>query len=199
MENISQIFSIWASIAVIIASGFAVWGIFQWRKQVVYQRKLDVAEEARFLFSRVRDAFREIRSDIGLSSEGTSRPRKEDEKPEFTMKMDMLYVPIERLNNYGDLFSRIETLKHKFTIHFGENNETPFDEIKRIKNEINLAASKLINIEKGKYDANIKKREMIRKQSEGVIWEEDDYDEIKKRIEDSVEQIEKLCKPLFKN
>ena len=98
------------SVSIITASVFAIYGLDAWRREFVWKRQADLAEEVLALFYQARDVITEIRSPIQTPEEGRSRIPDPNEKPEDKDALDQAYRLVERLNRHSDLFARIHAL-----------------------------------------------------------------------------------------
>jgi len=194
------IFNIIQSISIIIASTVAIIGINSWRQEAKWKRKFELAEDVLSTFYDIKDRIVIIRSPFSSGSEGTSRKQNPNETHEQKQAYDNAYIPFERYNNEKEAFIHLYTLKYRFMAVFGKESAKPFDEIKKIVNEI-LASARILGTHywqrQGKpfrTDQDFDKHLEKMSQYEARIYsglEEDD--KISKRVDDAIAEIEQLC------
>jgi len=136
------------TVAVVIASLVAIWGVNAWRREYTGKRNIDLAEEVLALFYQARDAIRGIRSPFGHSGEGFTREASEDETPEEKRTRDSAYVPFERYERHQEMFGRLGALRYRFAARFGKEYRRPFDDIERVINQILLNANRKARYER---------------------------------------------------
>ena len=129
------------SVAITAAAVAAFFALNTWRKQLVGQRKVELAEQVLVKLYMARDAIKWARSSIGWVGEGASRPKDpgEEDSPEKKKWLDGLFAPAERLNNQSELFSDIATLRHRVVPYFGEGVGDALLEIVHIRRKIENA------------------------------------------------------------
>jgi hypothetical protein len=96
------------------------------------------------MFYEARVAIAFIRSPMGHSGEGRTRPRTEDELPEVSAALDRAYVVVERFKQYETLFSGLKAKKYRFMAVFRGNAHEPFDEIDGVLNTV-FVSNNLLN------------------------------------------------------
>ncbi len=195
------IFNIIQSISIIIASFVAIVGINSWRKEAKWKRKFELAEEVLSSFYDVKEKIVSIRSPFSGNLEGSSRKQKENETKEEKENFDRAYIPFERYNKENEAFIRLYTLKFRFMAVFGKEHSKPFDEIKKIINDILFAAHYLGTHywqQQGKkfstedaFEKHLSKMH----EYESVIWAGflDKEDIIDKRVNEAINEIEIVC------
>ena len=95
--TLNEIVDIIKSLGVIIASIIAIRGINNWRRESKWKRKYELAEEVLASIYEAHHAIQIIRSPLGFSDEGASRPKKDNETPEETKIYNQAYITRERL------------------------------------------------------------------------------------------------------
>ena len=141
--NSNLIFSIIQSVAVVIASGVAVYGITSWRREAKWKRKYELAEEVLSLFYECKEKIAMIRSPFSFTTEGKTRKRREGETPEESERLDSAYVFIERYEQNKEPFSKLQALKFRFMTIFGKEADKNFHEINVVLNTIFHSANRL--------------------------------------------------------
>ena len=177
------------AVSVAVAAGFTVWGVNSWRRETIGKRKTEVSEQAIVAASRVQSALEYVRNPFGHMGEGSSRERNDDESVEISKELDQAFVPIERLNKFKEEFSQLISARNLCRAYFGENSIKPFNELLEVRSEIfnsarimSLQASGHTKLENKSY-AECKK----------VIWRLGEDDEISKKINKAVLEVERLC------
>jgi len=81
--------------SLLVGSGsiVAILAINKWRNEVVYKRKVELAEEVSDLFSRAIFVFQDIRNPFSSVAEGASRPQEENESPEQRYRLTVVTHP----------------------------------------------------------------------------------------------------------
>jgi hypothetical protein len=178
------------SVAVIIASGVAIYGITAWRVEFVGKRKLELAEEVLVLFYQAKDAIDSIRSPWGFVGEGTTRKAQLDEDPRYKEAFDRAYVLIERYEKHAELFARIHALRYRFMAWFGKDSLSPFYALDKVVHELVVAARlKMSMAMEEKKD----RAEWLR--IERLYYAGGEDDPIPPRLNEIVSQIESICRP----
>lgn len=175
----------------------AIWGINSWRREAKWKRKYELAEEVLSLFYECKEKFQIIRSPIGLTNEGKTRKRSENESSDETQRLDNAYVFIERYEREKDPFIKLGALKFRFMTLFGKESGEPFDEIRKILNTIFFAANRLgqrywkdqgfFDLEDERFQKHLKEMH----ENEAIIWAQyDETDKIARQIDECVLKIE---------
>jgi len=186
------------SIAVILASLFAIHGINSWRREMKEKRKYEVAEEVLALFYEARDKISLIRMPAimrGGEEESSTPGLSESLQKKAISEANII---IERYQKYQKTFNRLHALLYRFKVIFGEEKTKPFYDLSKVTSDILNAARRLgslwqrSNRIKNEKEAKIA-RENIDKY-EAVIWENwFEPDPIDKRVQTIIAEIEKNC------
>jgi hypothetical protein len=192
-----------SSISVIIASGTAIYGISAWKREFTGKRKIELAEEALTLFYEAREVITSSRSCLGFGYEGMTREPEPEETPAQKKARDAAYVIFERFQPHEELFSKLHAMRYRFMAQFGLGSAKPFDELKKIRNEIFSAARHLARLwaeDMSHFDEKIQKAysEKIQKY-ESIFWDTYDgvADPINPRLDKVVSEIESICMPVI--
>ena len=189
------------SVAAIIVSLAAIYGVRAWKREFIGKRKIELAEETLALFYEARDAIAAIRNPFGFAGEGTSRKPQENETEEQKEAWDRAYVAFERYGKHQELFSRLYSTRYRFAVKFGKDKAQPFEEIRIIVNEILIAARMLGDSWAKKVDYLGPKQQKahldFRKQQEEIFWEHGSQDELVKRIDQAIADMENTCKKVI--
>lgn len=188
------------NISVIIASWTAVYSIDQWRREHRGKRQADLAEEVLSLFYEAKDAIGHIRNPFSYGGKGSSRKAGENETPDEKDAYDKAYVVFERFNTHLELFNRIHATRYRFMAQFGIEAAKPFDNLRRITNEIQVSAQTLAQLwaRNNRYFRMERQDQIdfdqVRKR-EVVFWEGLEKDDpIKPRLNECISEIEKTCR-----
>lgn len=201
------LFDILKSISIIIASIVAILGINSWRKETRWRRKYELAEQVLGLFYQAKEGIEIARFPGSYTSEGSSRGIDENEDEDETTKLNTAYVPIERLNKISETFNELSVLKFPFIAVFEEKASEPFNELFKIKREIEFAANMLSSRYWNKHHLKKISRMPKRNQEfeyeqiekfEKVIWASNiEKDEINNRLKKVMNDIEELCRKIL--
>lgn len=193
------------NLSIIVASATAIYGIGSWRREYVGKKRAELAEEVLCLFYEARDAVQHIRNPFSHANEGNSRKADESETPEQKEAYDRAYVLIERFNTHIELFNKMHSVRYRFMAQFGPGAGKPFEDFRRILNEIQVSAQALARAWAEKYrhfrtdTQETDHYNFIRKQ-ESIFWEGlPEEDIIKPGVENCIEDIEKICRPIIDN
>lgn len=201
---ISETTAILSNVSVIIAAWAAFVGISVWKKEFLGKRKIELAEEIFILFYQVRDAIKHIRSPASFGGEGASVKAKLDNPEETAEIPDQVFVVHERYDRHKEIFSRLQSLRYRFTLHFPEEDTKSFDEIENIVREIFSSTRKYTRIARVIRDSQNpdKEREKYRdkiQKCEDTFWLADEENEtITPRLDSIIAKIDKICKKTVK-
>jgi hypothetical protein len=198
-EAIKMVLEIINTVAIITASGVAIYGINAWKKEFSGKRKIELAEEVLALFYEARDAISAIRSPFGFQGEGSTRKPQENETPREKNARDRAYVVYERFEKRQEVFNKLHSKRYQFMARFGNEKAKPFEDFRIIVIEIQISASQLEEIWSevtfDQYDRDTLKKE--RKEHESIIRQHGKNDIIDTRVEKIISDIEKVCRPII--
>lgn len=202
VEIIKDLPTIVASVAAIIASIVAIYGINSWRQEFKGKRQIELAEDTLALFYQVRDAITDIRSPFSYAEEGSTRQPAGNETKEQKEARDRAHVAFERFKKHQEVFNKLHSMRYRFMAEIGKDEAAPFEEIRNIINEILISAKMLANLwAEGmwhyKPETQEKHYENIRKHEAIFWWSSPEKDEINKRVNETISAIEKTCKNII--
>lgn len=181
---------------VLVTGVVAVRSLNAWHRQLIGKLKTELAQQVLTDFYNVRDAFKRVRNiPIGVSEDENTRTGGGEE--EKIKKFRQLYrLPIERLDNEKEIFSRLYASRYSFKGLFGDNAIEPFEKIREIHNNIFISAgllAKLVVYEiEGERASN--KDDLL----DVLGWGRGGPpDEIDQAIDRAVAAVEALCKPVL--
>ena len=179
-----------------IFTAFVAWrGIKAWKWEFRGKRQIELAEEVLSLFYQARDVIESIRSPIGYLGEASTRKQVENETPEEKDALDRAYAVRERYEERREMFSKLQSLRYRFMAQIGKEEAKPFSEIRKVLNQILRASRRMALLcvprhRPGREKKNVEKQ--IQKY-EAIL----EGDEIKKRVEKAVSQIEETCRNII--
>ena len=192
------------SISIIIAAWTVIIGVNAWRREFIGKRRIELAEEVLALFYEARDAISYIRSPFGHGGEGSSRKSSEGESPEEKQIYDNAYVVVERYNKNLELFNKIYSMRYRFMAQFGKEASVPFDDLRKIVNDIFISSRMLAHYWKDqgrrtwKTEAEFKEHLEEMHKYEAVFWEMSaDRDPITPRVNAVISNIEDRCNAII--
>ncbi len=179
-------------LAAFAGAAAATWfGFERWREQRWIERREHLAEQVLADFYNVRSVFRWVRSPGAYGGEGESRPRPKEEPPELEGLRNAYFVPIERMQAQKELFSRLDAARFRFMALFGLEAAQPFEEIRKVRSDIEIAAYMLI-------ERTDQAQDDTTKDDKTTIWGIAGADDkITKAIDEAVAQIETICRPIL--
>jgi hypothetical protein len=192
-------------ISVIVASCTAIYGIGSWRREYRGKKMADLAEEALCLFYEARDAIQHIRNPFSRGDEGSTRKSDENETPEQKEAYDRAYVLIERFNTHIDLFNKMHSIRYRFMAQFGADAGKPFEDFRKILNEIHVSAQTLGRLWAEQFrsfrtERNVSQHDDLIERQENIFWEGlPEEDPIKPKVEECIKNIENICRPIIAN
>jgi len=190
-EQIKIVLEIVQTLAIIAASWVAIRGVNAWEKEFQGKRKIELAEEALYLFYRAEWAVEAIRFPVYDLAQGQTRQPESDETPEQRQARDRAYVTFKKIMEQGQIFDELHKLRFRFMVRFGKENEKLFDDLKRIVDEIKVSARELAEL----WTENTNVEEI--KHHKSIIWSGRADDAIKGRLEKIISDIEEICKPII--
>ncbi|MFM0231286.1 hypothetical protein [Paraburkholderia sediminicola] len=179
---------------VIITGSVAVVGLSAWRKQMVAKRHAELAEQVLASFYEARDVFKWVRLPGSFGGEGETRHIDENEDEEIRKRRNAYFIPVERLTREKELFAKLYAQRYTFMAYFGEPAAEPFDILHKVQMEIRSAVGVLM--ETAKFDGAVSVNGDL---TATIGWGRGGRpDAIDRRIDEAVEAIETICKPLLK-
>lgn len=187
------------TIAIIAASGVAIFGINAWRKEFQGKRKIELAEDALCLFYQAERAIEAIRYPLYDLAQGQTRTPEANETPGQKQAKDRAYVIFKKIMEHGEIFDKLHKLRFRFMVSFGKETEKIFNDLKKIVDEIWVSSNKLAELWTKKLGctATPTDKEIEIKRYERIIWSYGKDDPVKLRLENIISEVEELCKPII--
>jgi hypothetical protein len=195
-----QIVELISNIGVIAASIVAIVGVSAWKREFKGKRDMELAEDVLCLFYRAQSAITSIRYPVGYLEEGQIRKPDANETAEVKQARDRAYGVFKRIQDHGEVFAQLHTLRFRFMVRFGRDSAKSFDEMKRIVSEIWVSAQSLAQLwadQLRRGENTSQGTEEQTKKHEAVIWSMGDEDQIEPRVTGIIEQMEAVCRPLI--
>lgn len=197
-------FDLLQSLSIIIASSVAINGINSWRREVRWKSQYELAEEVLSLFYEVQETISIIRSPLIFEKEGRTRKKIENENPKDTEILDRANIVLERFEKNKEPFYKLRALKYRFITVFGKETESPFKDLIKLMNEI-ITASKILGrihwkdqgrrkFTEEQFEIHLKEM----KKYEDVIWESQNEDNIKAKLDEIISEVEQICSGVLK-
>ena len=175
-----------ASLAAIITSITAIFGIISWRNEHIGKRKIDLSEQVLCSIYEIGEIIKYMRYPIFYKSN--------QEESDFDSV-------INKYNDQKEAFTNFYKMKYRYRANFDISEKDPFKIVSDVINEIFSALKKLRKNElKENHLTNEKmdKHKEIMDHLEKVVWEENENDEINKKIEEAILICENICKSVNK-
>jgi len=178
----------------IVGTCIAVYGIDSWRREHRGKRQLELAEEVLAAFYEAHDVINYMRHPFSFGGETDDIERADNESDAAYEARKNASIVFKRYNQNSELFSKIHASRYRFMALIGKDEAKPFDELRKIVNEIQTAARMLSRLWPRDYFRTEEQREKHQKlidDNEAVFWEGmRDPDPINSRLEEVVDQIE---------
>jgi hypothetical protein len=199
-EQIQLVLEIVSTVAVVFASGTAIYGINAWKKEFSGKRKIELAEEVLALFYEARDAISIIRSPFLYEGEDSKRKSQEDETQIQKEAKDLSCLVRKRFQKQQHVFNKLQSKQYQFMARFGYEKAKPFDDLRQMVLEILMSADELVPT-MVKRERDVKNEEkLFKKETElmAVIRENQTVeDPIKLRLKEIISSIEVIYKPII--
>jgi hypothetical protein len=194
------------NISVIIACLTIILGVDAWKREYVGKRNIELAEDVLTLFYQARDAVGRIRNPFSRHGEGETRKAGEYERPDEKELLNRAYVVVERFDKEREIFNKLDVVRYRFMARFGADSKQPFDDLRSIITDIFVSANRLgshywqrqgrVQMSETEFQTHL--REMH--EHEANFWEgAAKKDPVKKRIDEAIEGIEKICRPIIQD
>jgi hypothetical protein len=159
-----------------------------WRVEALGRRKAELAEEVLAQFYRARDALIWAR----LPAESAKAEASDQAPLEATSRgANAMGAPIERLNQASQVFADLQASRYRFMAYFGEEAARPFEDLRKLHNDVIEASSRLIRGQgKAPSTGDAADRDTIG-------WGAHESDQFADRLERALRAIERICRPLI--
>jgi hypothetical protein len=192
-------------ISTFIAICTAIYGLNSWRREHRGKRQAELCEDALTLFYEAKSVIGYVRSPASFTSETDEIVRQEAESIQKYQARKAAFVVFKRFRDHKELFAKIHAMRYRFMAQIGKEQAEPFEELRRVQNEIQLAAEMLSHLWAKTYyrteDQLESDRTMVKKY-ESIFWEgmAEAYglkDDIPERIDALISNLEKTSKTII--
>jgi len=187
-EEVKMGLEMLSSIAVIVASGAAIYGIFAWKKEFQGKRNIELAEDVLALFYEAKDAIRAIRCPLSHQGEGAMR--------ESQQAIDTAII-YERYEKRQGIFNKLGSKRYQFKARFGTEKDKPFEDLNNIIIDIRSAADGLSMTQNKSANNDNSKDNKDWQKYMSVIYLFMPDDPITPRVNEVISDIEAICKHII--
>lgn len=187
--------------ATIFAASVAIYGINSWRREFKGKRQIELAEDVLSLFYEARDAISAIRNPLSWGGEGSTREPIENEDEQEKKVRNRAYIVYERFEKRQSIFNKLYSIRYRFMAQIGKKEAEPFILLRKIVNEIMMAGDTLSQLwleRIGLPKSEKKEITKIIKEYEVVLRRQGSKDEISKRVDKIVADIENSCSKIIR-
>lgn len=150
-----------ANLGVAAAAGFAarqgVRSLRAWRDETIGRRRIELAEEVIADFYEARDIIQWSRAPASFGSEVEQRPGRDTEDSNERARKDTYYVPLKRLHDQSEFFSKLQARRYRVIAAFGNDAAEPYNRLRAIHAKVWTAANMLMR---------------MTQRGEGQLWED---------------------------
>jgi hypothetical protein len=181
------------AITIFIAiGGFRSFG--KWRRERIEEKRIDIAFETLALAYEAKDVFAEIRSPGIFGYEYEDMPVVHGEEDGKRANRGAFYAVQKRILRNKEFFMRAWQLQPRCVAVFGREVADVFKLLHEVRSAITVSANMMV-----RPDAEYDREFATKMRREVFTWEAESQgqqDETGKKIDQFVEQIEKLCRPI---
>lgn len=196
-----KIIAILKELSLLIGIWVAIYGIDSWRREHKGKRQMELAEETLALFYEARDVIAYIRNIFSYSSETEDIKQGENESEERFEARKQASVIFKRYNERQELFNKIHAMRYRFMAQIGKDKAEPFNELRKIVNEIFISARMLSQLWSRRHFRTQEQEEQHYKsieKNEAIFYEGiEKEDPIIPRVNKCVNEIEITCKAII--
>jgi hypothetical protein len=179
-----------------LGAGLGGWaalrGVNAWRIEALGRRKAELAEEVLAQFYSARDALIWARLPAeGAGTDVSAHDGVQAAAPDAAA----MGAPIERLNQASQVFSELQASRYRFMAYFGEDAARPFDDLRKVHDEVLEASARLIRARGAAGSASDAADQDTWRTTIG--WGPHEQDRLAERLERAVRAIERICRPLI--
>lgn len=189
------------SISLLIGIWVAILGVNAWRIEHSGKRRTELAEDTLALFYEAADAIRFLRHPFAFPHETEVGERADGESEESYQARKNASVVFHRYNQHQEIFNQLHAMRYRFMAQIGKEEAQPFDELRKIVNEITGAARILARRWAQSHfrsDQQRKEHEDSVSKQEAIFWEGlEAQDPINPRLTKTVEDMEQICRAVI--
>jgi hypothetical protein len=190
-EFIKVLGSIATGGAAVTGAAVAWRGLEKWRSETTGKTKAELAATVLAEFYEMAEILRAARNPFVLNHEMAAKEGVPD-----SVASDSSYAPEARLLEHQAFFGRFRSRKHEFAAVFGRTAAQPFDDIWRIRLEINWAVDGMLRHKEIRNDRDPENRTLWLSWYNVAFRDADEKkDVLLPRIDAAVIAIEATCRP----
>ena len=167
------------------------------RHQAIFKRRFELAEVLLAEAYRYRSLMKFVRNGASFGAEGETRPAADHESENVKRQRNNYYVPQERIHAHDEFLSAMFARRTTAQALFGEDADKAFDLFNRSIHRVRVASGLLVDWTKDHEEVD---RDLMKKLRDD-IWEpmaeHNKTNEIGAMIDEGVELLENLCKPVL--
>ena len=185
------------TVGAVVASLTAIWGVWQWRRQMIAGRRMQIAEEVLSAFYEAQDIIRAARSPLSIGDEGRTwrgDEQAQDQRPELR-RADGYFAPAERLFKEKEFFAKLRALQYRFQAVFGPQTGQHFLTVWKVRNRIIISSETLAHTAFESIEGRDPIDQELRKSWEADIWWRNQDDNISVTMDTVVQEMEEICRP----
>ena len=191
LKNLSILLGIWVAIS----------GVNAWRREHSGKRRVELAEDTLALFYQAADAIRALRHPFSFPQETEEVEKAVVESEKEYQARKNASVVFHRYKQHQELFNKLHAMRYRFMAQIGKDEAKPFDDIRKIVNEIIAAARMLARLWARSHFASDQQwrvhQQRVDKQ-EAIFWQGlKDEDQINPRLDQTVQDMEQICKAVI--
>ena len=184
-------------VSILIGTWIAVYGIDSWRREHTGKRRLELAEDTLASFYEARDAIQHMRSPVSFGAEVEDVKRGENESEKSWEARRNASVILKRYNQHQELFNKLHATRYRFMAQIGKEESQPFEDFRKLLNEITSSAHVLARLWARDYfrnDEHFEKHRTLVEKYEAIFWEGIvDKDPVNPKLDLIINNIEKTC------
>jgi len=185
-----------AAIAAIATAFFASRALSAWRGELIGRRKVELAEDILAVAHEASEMIKGSRSPMAFNGEGASLNVGPDVEDDQRRNAEAMYAPAERLGAKPDLWAKIEALRFRARVYFGEPVRTAMAEVLRVRLEVHnasiLLARNALRAPAQRVSHDVQER------YEAKIWYADEPDDpLQARLDGAIAVLQLSCGPVI--
>lgn len=167
------------------------------RHQAIFKRRFELAEILLAEAYRYRSLMKFVRNGASFGAEGETRPAAEYESENVKRQRNNYYVPQERIHAQDEFLSAMFARRTTAQALFGEDADKAFDLFNRAIHRVRVASGLLVDWTKDHQEVDKDLMKKLRDDIWEPMAEHNKTNEIGAMIDEGVELLEKLCKPVL--
>lgn len=167
------------------------------RRQAVFRRRFELAEQFLADVYRLRSMMRFVRSGVSFGHEGETRTAQGAESETVKRTRDNYFVPSERLHAENEFLAAMFARQTTCHAHFGAEADKAFTLLHEAIHHVRVASSLLVEWTGDHDQADRHTMEKLRRDIWQPMAAHAGKDEIGNKIEEAVHIVERLCQPVL--